>query len=99
MNYDIFLNIDTIVLHGLHYIDRHALAEALQKALSEELAEKKELRGVELFRVKTTLSLPNNCAAEQLGVNLAQSLCGVISGNNASSYAGHEPLRGGGRDA
>ena len=99
MSSNIFLNIDTIVLHGLRHIDRHALAEALKKALSEQLSQKRELRGVELSRVTTTLSLPDNFAAEQLGVHLAQSLSGVISGDGTCPRADREPFRGGGRDA
>lgn len=79
MSGDIFLNIDTIVLRGLHRVDRHALAEAVKQALQEQLSSGADLTAADLSRVKTNITLPSNFGTEHLGQALGQSLSGIIS--------------------
>ncbi len=94
MSGDIFLNIDTIVLRGLHGIDRHAFNEALQQALVEQLSTNHGLRAIDLSRVRTDITLPNGFGAEQLGNNLSQSLGSIISDNGAKTGSSHKTIQG-----
>ena len=95
MSGDIFLNIDTIVLRGLNHIDRYALAEAVQQALLEQLSLHPTLTAADLSRVRTNITLPNNCGSEQLGMALGQSLSKVITNNNTTHNSAANPLQGG----
>ena len=84
MSGDIFLNIDTIVLRGMDHVDRHALTEALQQALVEQLSSNPTLTTGDLTRVRTNIILPTVFGAEQLGQSLGQSLSGIISNNEVT---------------
>ena len=94
MSGDIFLNIDTIVLHGLHQLDRHALAEALQQTLMKQLSSKQELINTDLTRARTNITLPNNFDAEQLGQALGQSLSDIINNNETTASPGLKTTSG-----
>ncbi len=95
MSGDIFLNIDTIVLHGLSHVNRHVLVEALQQALVEQLSLNQGLSATDLARARTNITLPNAFGAEQLGRTLGQSLSDVISNNEGSINSVHETKLGG----
>ncbi len=95
MSGDIFLNIDTIVLRGLNHVDRHALTEALQQALIEQLSSNPTLTDTDISRVRTNITLPTAFGAEQLGRTLGQSLSDVISNNEGSINSVHETKLGG----
>ncbi len=87
MSGDIFLTIDRIVLHGLDRIDRHALSEALQQALLDQLGQQSSLTSADLSRVRITISLPDNMGGEQLGQVLGQTLGGIIGNSGTEKPA------------
>ncbi|MBU1059869.1 MAG: hypothetical protein KJ804_16290 [Proteobacteria bacterium] len=95
MSGDIFLTIDTIVLRGFKSIDRQALTEAVQQALTEQLSGDRELKAMDLARVRTDITLPTSFAAEQLGQTLGQRLSGIITGDEATTQSAHETKPGG----
>lgn len=95
MSSDIFLNIDTIVLRGMHQIDRHALAEAVREVLLEQLAAGAGLTAAELPRVRTNITLPSGFNSEQLGQILGHSLSKVISNTHAPQNPANKTLQGG----
>ena len=99
MNGDIYLNIDSIVLRGLNNIDRQTLVDAVQQALIEQLGADHNLTAVDLSRVRSNISLPNNCGAEQLGQLLAQSLSHIISNRDATANSGQQITQPGERNA
>ena len=99
MSGDIFLNIDTIVLRGLNHIDCHALAEALQQALIEQLSSNSTLTATDLSRVRTNITLPGHVSETQLGQTLAQSLSGIITNNEGISSSAQKQTPGGQRHA
>lgn len=100
MKTTINLNIERIVLHGLHQVDRHALAEALRQALVEQLAVNPSLNTAtltttDLSRVRASIRLPEVVDAEQLGQRLGQSLSTIISNNEAVLSSGTKATPGG----
>ena len=99
MSGDIFLNIDTIVLRGMDHVDRHALTEALQQALVEQLSSNPTLTTGDLTRVRTNITLPPNFGAGQLGRSLGQSLSGIISNHEAKASSGQKTTPGGRHNA
>ncbi len=99
MSRDIFLNIDTIVLRGFNHVDRHALAEALQQALAEQLSSNHELSATDLTRVRTNITLPASFGTEQLGQTLGQGLSGIITSNETTAQSDHVIKPGGRRNA
>ena len=98
MSGDIFLNIDTIVLRGLQQIDRHALAEALQHALKEQLVPHQTFTAADLSRVRTSITLPGDCGSEQLGQHLARHLGSIVTNNSATTSSTHKKIQGGRHD-
>lgn len=99
MNRDIFLNIDTIVLHGLGNVDRQAMADALHLALKQQLALDQTLTAVELSRVRTSITLAEGYCAEQLGQALGKSLSTILADNTAAEKPVPEIPEGGPRHA
>lgn len=97
MSGDIFLNIDTIVLRDLAYVDRHTLTEALQQALVEQLSSNPTLSAADLSRVQTNITLPGHVSETQLGQALAQSLSGIITNNKSMSSPTQKQTPGGKR--
>jgi hypothetical protein len=95
----VFLNIERIVLHGMDHVDARALAAALQKSLSEQLAANPIHDAAASAWVRTQISLPESCNAEQMGRALAQSLHGVIVNEPATAGRGGAGGRGGRSDA
>lgn len=99
MSRDIYLNIDTIVLRGLDHIDRHDLAKVLQQALNEHFSSNQDLRSLDLLQVRTNITLPTTIGAEQLWQNLAESLVGVIVGNEGTANKAQTTEKGGRHNA
>ena len=99
MSRNIFLNIDTIVLRGFNHVDRHALAEALQQALVEQLSSNQELSATDLKRVRTNITLPTSFGAEQLGQTLGKSLSGIVVNNVSATNSADKLIQKGQCDA
>ena len=99
MSRDIFLNIDTIVLHGLGNVDRQAMADALQLALRKQLASDQTLTAVELSRVRTSITLAEGFCAAQLGQALGKSLSTILAEIAAAEKPVPEIPEGGPRHA
>lgn len=97
MSGDIFLNIERIVLHGMEHVDRFALADALQQALSEQHIPVQAITTAERSRLRADISLPTTFSAEQLGQSLGQTLSSIISEGGGGIDSGRETQRGGGR--
>lgn len=97
MSGDIYLTIDRIVLHGMDHIDRFALADALQQALSEQLFPVQAMTAAERSRFRADILLPTTFSAEQLGQSLGQTLSSIISDSGGGIDSGQEPQRGGRR--
>ncbi len=99
MSRNIYLNIDTIVLRGFNHVDRHALAEALQQALVEQLSLNQELSATDLTRVRTNITLPTSFGTKQLGQTLGKSLSGIVVNNESATNSAHEIKQRGRRNA
>ncbi|MCP4047404.1 MAG: hypothetical protein GY732_15615 [Gammaproteobacteria bacterium] len=99
MSGDIFLNIDTIVLRGLHHIDRHALETALRRVLQEQLSSNREFHATDLNRMRTKVTLPVTFTAEQLGQTLGQSLIDTFSQHEETENSDGATQRVGENDA
>ena len=99
MSGDIFIDIDSIVLRGLHHVDPDALRETLQRALTDQLSAQCELSTIDMARAVTNITLPNDVRAEQLGQILSQSLSGIISNNDSAAKVTHRSTDRGQRDA
>lgn len=85
MSGDIFLNIDTIVLRGLGNINRRAIAEELEQALTEQLSQANPWNPGNLAKVQTQISLPTINNANLLGQSLAEALGGILTDSQLST--------------
>ncbi len=99
MNGDIYLNIDTIVLHGLDHIDGHALEIAIRQVLEEQLSSHPNLHSTELARVQTDITLAPAHGAEQLGKSLGDSICDIITTSEGRTLSNKKTPQGGRHNA
>lgn len=81
MSSDIFLTIDTIVLHGLEHVDRHSLEVALQESIHQYLAAHLDFHAADAAHLQLRITLPAVVTAECLGSALGESLVGAIAGS------------------
>ncbi len=99
MKTTINLNIERIVLHGLHQVDRYALAEALRQVLVEQLSLHPAISSTNLPRLRTKITLPIDEGADQLGQALGQSISSIIAQNTGAIQSGKKTQLGGSHDA
>lgn len=101
MGGDIFLNIDSIVLHGTGRIDRRGLENALRMVLEEHLSLKRTFQAADVQRVQTAVNLSlATVSGEELGRALGERLTATFAATgDGGSEAGDLGSSGGGSNA
>ncbi|SHO44174.1 hypothetical protein [Desulfopila aestuarii] len=98
MSGDIFLTIDTIVLHGLEHVDRHGFEVALEESIRQYLTANHCFHPADASRLQLQITLPAVLTAESLGSALGDRLAGSIGGSGESrDFGKHNSAKGDGK--
>jgi len=90
VNGDIFITIDTIVLHGLEHVDRHDFEFALEESIRQYFISHHDFHGADVTRLQLQITLPSVLTAECLGNALGERLAGAIAGSGESRGFGKD---------